>query len=73
MSHLLCRQIKKPLMPAKTDKRDDDTPWFHPDSHGEKAPYLIGSVTGAAGAYWAHSEAVCITQAHTALHLPAAL
>ena len=24
-------------------------------------PYLIGSVTGASGAYWAHSEAVCCT------------
>jgi len=41
--------------------------------HTENTPYLIGSLTGASGAYWAHSEAVSISPCHTASHLPAAL
>ena len=28
-----------------------------------KTPYLIGSITGATGVYWTHSERVCIFSA----------
>lgn len=48
---------KTPLKPQNGSR--DDKNRGSTLIHTKKASYLIGSVTGATGAYWAHSEAVC--------------